>query len=239
MLSRPPPPTPARRGLLSAAALAALSQQPLAAHSQQPLFRAADAASLSLGSALELVHKGSPPQFVDAVLATGRVLYRGEELAVPAILTPAPDLLDAGTYGSDDAARYFERLETCLASAQALARPSTGHIGVARLEAAAAWGHVCSVWPLGRRLCYVYPTRRADFWPCDTAADGGDRLQGVVGGVCSEGYGIDRGLATALVEGHEVLFATSRGSSFVAIPSKVCSAKELLAKLELMRTRRP
>ena len=39
------------------------------------------------------------------------MIYRGvPELAAPAILSEAPDLLDAGTYGDPAAAAYFTQL---------------------------------------------------------------------------------------------------------------------------------
>ena len=88
-----------------------------------------------------------------------------------------------------------------------LARPSSGHIAVARREAAALWGDAVSVWPLGRALHYVWPRARDDFWP----ATADEAAQGV------RACRVDEGLAEALKLGREVLFASEGSADFIAI----------------------
>ena len=120
------------------------------------------------------------------------------------MLEPAPDLLLAGTYGSTAALRFFEQLERSLAKTGSVARPSTGHIGVADRALAARWGTPVSIWPLGP-LHYVWPRGRDVFWP-DQADEAG--------------YAIDDALVDALRLRREVLFASADGrSAFVAVPA--------------------
>ena len=96
------------------------------------------------------------------------------------------------------------RLEASLRAVQCPARPSSGHIAVASASAAAAWGQVVSVWPLGRPLHYVTPKAQAEFWP-----------QGRAG---AADVNVDARLTDALRRGSEVLFAAEDGrASFVAV----------------------
>ena len=183
---------------------------------------------LSLTEAVSLISAQCDPTFLTAVRTSGRLLYRGESLlgepSLPAAarLCPPPDLLDLRTYGNDaDALSYFQTLEGTLARRASSARPSTGHIGVARRDAAAAWGAAVSVWPLGR-LHYVWPVARSDFWPL------GEQLQheqpGRTRTKATDEYKVDAGLAEALALGREVLFATEahgsvEASAFAAVPA--------------------
>ena len=200
---------PASRRLVLAAATA----QPLAL---SPL---RGGRALSLDQAITLVRERGCPAFVAAARSSGRLLYRGEADARPAaLLRPAPDLLRLDTYGDRRALRYFQRLERSLASS---ARPSNGHVGVSRIDEAAVWGAATSVWPIcaNDELGYVWPEDRSTFW---SAAEGGaSRLVQ------------DAGLADALRRGHEVLFASTRGSEYVGIAAseddRVIDALGLLA----------
>lgn len=170
---------------------------------------AANAHCLSLSQAVAQIRHSCDPAFLSAVRTSGRFLYRGEDALgslwndVPAgpaaVLCPEPDLLLPGTYGDEDdgALDYFRALEQTLARAGG-ARPSTGHIGVARREAAAPWGEVCSIWPLGRPLRYAWPRARPDFWPREQS----DAVES------QDAYRLDDGLAEALSLGREVLFST-------------------------------
>lgn len=202
-----PPPAPFRRYALFGAASAGAAPPSLSA--AQPL---------SLEQAVEQVLASCDPAFLSAVRQSGRFLYRGESSILPprgadagndgttaaALLCPPPDLLIAGTYGEDDseALAYFKSLErTTLAGSPV--KPSNGHIGVARREAAASWGEASSVWPIGRSLHYAWPAARPDFWPLaepDTASKG------------VKAYRVDTGLVQALQLGREVLFSTDAGT---------------------------
>ena len=182
---------------------------------------------LSLTEAVSLISAQCDPTFLTAVRTSGRLLYRGEallgepSLSAAARLCPPPDLLDAATYGNDaDALSYFQTLEGTLARRASSARPSTGHIGVARRDAAAAWGAAVSVWPLGR-LHYVWPLTRSDFWPLGEQPQ--EEQPGTTRTRATDEYKVDAGLAEALALGREVLFATeghgSVDSAFAAVPA--------------------
>lgn len=183
--------------------------------SERATARPSAAEPLSFANAVSIIQQECDPSFLAAVRASGRFLYRGEDLPTEtpaALLSPPPDLLQLSTYGSRDALAYFERLEGELRQlSQEAARPSVAHIAVPRSEAAAQWGEAVSVWPVGRPLHYVWPRSRDDFWPAsaDEARGGLSRCR------------VDEGLAEALQLGHEVLFASESGSSFVAIPDSV------------------
>ena len=164
---------------------------------------------LSVAQAVAIIRAQCDPTFLRAVRTTGALLYRGESLGQSAaqLLSPAPDLLDVATYGSADALRYFETLESALG--QAVARPSTGHIGVANAEAASQWGAAASIWPLGKPLHYVWPRDRSEFWPAPSTAtqDGG--------------LATDIGLEDALRHGREILFCAESGAAYVALDARL------------------
>jgi hypothetical protein len=182
---------------------------------------------LTLPESVSMIRAGCDPAFLAAIRHSGRMLYRGEDLGEPCILRVAPDLLVKGTYPSDAALTYFSSLEKCLSARGALAKPSTGHIGVADRALAATWGEPASVWPLGR-LSYCWPVDQRDFWPISNAHS----LEELTTHLCDrEAYRVDTGLTTALASGHEVLFSTCRGSSFVAIPAGACGNDELLSAI--------
>ena len=172
--------------------------------------------TLTLGKAIDMIKTGCDPAFLAAVRESGgRFLYRGEDLPAPAaLLSPPPDLLQIDAYGSKEAVSYFEKLESGLGAVKPanVARPSSGHIGVARAEAAAQWGATVSVWPIGQPIRYVWPKTRDDFFPA-SQAEGASALGGV------EACNVDVGLTDALKLGREVLFATGSSNSFVAVSS--------------------
>lgn len=168
-------------------------------------------AELDLSTAAELINTQCPPEFLRAVARSRRFLYRGEGLPQPRVLSPAPDLLQLETYGSQAALDYFMCLETTLA-AGALARPSTGHIGTSRRSDAEVWGAAASVWPInvGVSLAYAWPLQRRVFWPATPSLLAGARCG-------RSALRLDVGLERALTQGHEVLFAAT---SFVAVPAE-------------------
>ena len=106
---------------------------------------------LSLEQALALIRMECDPAFIAAVRESGgQFLYRGETLPnTAALLAPPPDLLQLDTYSSRAAVNYFWQLERGLEAGHVPARPSSGHIAVARAEAAAQWGETVSVCACG------------------------------------------------------------------------------------------
>ena len=197
-----------------------------------------DASQSVLTDMAKTIVRQTPPSFLDAVLGSGCMLYRGETVSRPIILSPPPDLLLAGTYSDgdhkdvdsrngetheennpidddddddDDALIYFRCLERRLAISGSTALPSNGHIGTSKLEDAATWGPVVSVWPFGNELAYVWSEESSAFFPASSCND--------------SAYVINNRLQTALQKGTEVLFATRDktnrwSSSFFAVPTK-------------------
>ena len=164
---------------------------------------------LDFSKVVELINTLCPAQFKRAVASSRRFLYRGEGLLQPTVLSPAPDLLELNTYGTESALRYFSCLETMLVAQGTQARPSTGHIGTSCREEGEAWGAAASIWPICvPTLAYVWPLHRRRFYPApgQPACDG-DRPGAL---------GLDVGLARALAREHEVLFAAR---SFLAVPA--------------------
>jgi len=210
----------ARRLVCQSLAAVPLWVPPVHSHGawyQSGAVRLSSARRLTLAQAFALIKGECDPAFLGAVCESGgRFLYRGEELpATAALLDPPPDLLQLDTYGSSEALAYFQRLERGLSDQSSAARPSSGHIAVARVEAAAMWGDAVSVWPLGMPLHYCWPRARTDFWP---VAEGKQSV-GTLGG--AEMCNVDRGLSEALQTGREVLFAAERGARFVAISASM------------------
>ena len=182
----------------------------------------------SLGSAQDaaaLIRAECDPRWLDGIRSgSGALLYRGTVgLEAPALVSEPPDLFDAETYGSADAAAFFRRLEAELGDAPV--RPSRGHIGVASSRDAARWGGPASVWPLGETH---YAWRRARgrgdratvFWPREPAAA---PLDGLV---------VDAALGEALATGSEVLFSCAN-NRWVAVP--LALEGELRAGLDLLK----
>jgi hypothetical protein len=212
----PQPPPLHHRALFRQVPPASAADPPPALPAAQPL---------TVEQALDQILTSCDPAFLSAVLQSGRFLYRGESSILTrrdadagasaggaaggaaggpaggaaALLCPPPDLLVAGTYGEDhDADAYFQTLER-VALGRSPVKPSNGHIGVARREAAASWGQPSSVWPIGGALHYAWPAARQNFWP----------LAGPAMAVEGAGaYRVDVGLVQALKLGREVLFAT-------------------------------
>lgn len=162
-------------------------------------------AELDLSTAAELIDAQCPPEFLRAVARSRRFLYRGEGLQQPRVLSPAPDLLQLETYGSQAALEYFMCLETTLAAEGAQARPSTGHIGTSRRADAEVWGAAASVWPInvGASLAYAWPLQRRLLWPATPSLLAGARCERSV-------LRLDAGLERALLQGHEVRLAAAR-----------------------------
>lgn len=154
-----------------------------------------------------------PAAWMRAVRQERRLFYRGEvSVDRPTVLSPPPDLLDMGTYGSPEALEYFQCLERQWPSSGV--RPSAAHIATANGLDAAAWGEVVSVWPLGKEsLSYVWRKDHDVFYPP---------------GICdANDYVHDEHLEVALRQGKEVMWSTLASpkydrppSCFLAVPSK-------------------
>jgi len=106
----------------------------------------------------ECIRQQCVPAIAAVREAGGELLYRGapRDVNVPKKFNEDPDLLDPATYGENGAAyfrrleRYIERLDAAgKADSEKGVRPSNGHIAVANLGEAAAWGQACSCWPIG------------------------------------------------------------------------------------------
>lgn len=180
----------------------------------------------------KFIISSTPRDFREAVAQSNHFLYRGEEQRkrpppqmAGQVCSPTPDLLLKETYKDENAVLYFQCLEDYLTKEAVTARPSTGHIGTPVIRDAGQWGDVVSVWPLGDQMSFVYPKNEKTFFPDCT---------------CEAPYVMNHDLATALVEGKEVLFASwysktesSPSSSFLVVPQK--NDKRLKRILESMQ----
>ena len=176
---------------------------------------------LSLVEAINIISKNCDRDFLKTILKTNKFLYRGEDVAAGIqILKPAYDLFLPETYGSTDAVDYFQCLEDrqqLLASRKyrgidkaTQIKPSIGHIATSVLSEASQWGGAVSVWPLANPLRYVWLENRRLFYP--TGRDGGGDSICIADVPC-----VNKGLDSALVKGHEVMFS----GDFMAIPSQL------------------
>lgn len=115
---------------------------------------------------------------VDAVNATGHLLYRGDDrnltLQTPNVQRLSPDLLSFDTYKSPVALDYFNSIDGAMASRGMLVRPSIGHIATSDIVAAGQWGVPVSVWPIDpfSYLSYKYDT---NLWEEEWATPQGKR----------------------------------------------------------------
>lgn len=182
--------------------------------------------TISLDSAVELICESTPAAFRRATKQTERFLYRGVDDQSIHIENPLADLLIPGTYEDKDALAYFQYLEDIL---PVECRPSIGHVATSNSEEAANWGEIASVWPLGKRISYVWPKDRELIFPY------GENLE--------EEMVINKSLEGALLEPREVLFASSGisgkmlgvagstdASPFLCVPKELDMA--LLSKLK-------
>lgn len=126
---------------------------------------------ITFQQALELINKGCPMEYIDAVKKSGHLLYRGESLPVQTnrascyILELSPDLLSPQTYGCSRAMEYFQALEECSSH---IVRPSTSHIASSSLQDASLWGNPVSIWPIGTSFFYAFPKQHPDFVGCNS-----------------------------------------------------------------------
>ena len=184
---------------------------------------------LTLEDAIGIIARHTTPPFLHAIRSAGgnKPLYRGENTnGECALMTPKPDLLLLDTYGDANALEYFRGLETLLtemeeqsattvndngdahvnacnvdsaANGVFVAKPSTGHIATSSALEAQNWGDPMTVWPLGKELSFVYPTRRKLFYQDSTTTARKDTC---------EDLQVNCNLKEALEGGKEVMFAT-------------------------------
>ena len=197
---------------------------------------------IPLNDAIDLIEKHTPDIFLDGVRsAGGRPLYRGESEAGCAILRPEPDLLLPDTYSDAEALTYFRELETFLTDLEnvadkdgrknvprtLVAKPSTGHIATPSLEEAGNWGTPMTVWPIGKELSFVYPTRRKLFYDSSIPTSS----------LRKDDYQVNSNLKEGLLGEKEILFATRDAfglvsSAFLVVPDAY--SRKLLSALNLL-----
>eukprot|EP00802_Teleaulax_amphioxeia_P023370 Tamp_23940.p2 GENE.Tamp_23940~~Tamp_23940.p2 ORF type:complete len:131 (+),score=7.25 Tamp_23940:435-827(+) len=97
------------------------------------------------------------------------------------------------------------------AVAAKLVRPSNGHIAVAEVVEAAAWGQACSCWPVGD-LDYLYLGSSRLLYPPDPAPrPGPSSASGAEEEMFVQDLRVNTYLGTALRQGQEVMFRAEDG----------------------------
>lgn len=181
----------------------------------------------SVDAALDLIDRSCNRRFLHAVVASDyNFLYRGLpsggiDAQSPTIRVEPCDLLDPETYGSEEAASYFRKLDESMKSNGSPILPSNGHLGVTCPKAAAEWGGIAaSVWPLGGDddddggVHFAWFESGGEFWPRQTKSGGAAADGIIVDGVDCGRLSLDDALVG---DRWEVMFRADRG--FLAVPS--------------------
>ncbi len=117
------------------------------------------------------------------------------------------DLLDVETYGSDEAATYFQSLEVQMNANRLSIRPSNSHIGSTCPVEAAKWGTAVSIWPLGEQgVQFAWLEKGGLFWPVTSS-----RSRAISH---SDGSGLSEALRG---DAWEIMFRADNG--FLAVPA--------------------
>lgn len=179
-----------------------------------------------INESVQIILSHVDESFLRQILDSGKFLYRGRENfsntfdrhSQISVSNSKPDLFDLGTYDDARAIQHFKDLEITLSSLDSTALPSNSHIATPILTDAGQWGTPVSIWPLEKTIHYVWNRKDKLFWPAT--------LNNVRRGIV-----VDSDLASALVDGHEVMF---KAESFLEIPStfdNTLRSKLLQAKL--------
>lgn len=193
----------------SASAVESIPSQGTTANNIRPL--------KSVREAVDLIGTSCNKRFLYNVVASDyNFLYHGldpQEAAAPSIMVSKPcDLLNPETYGSEEAAAYFARLDKRMAGElKSPVRPSNGHLATTCPKAAGDWGVAASIWPIGEdNVHFAWYADGGLFWP---------RPEGASQDIIVDGRDCGKmSLEDALSgDNWEVLF---RADKFVAIPVK-------------------
>lgn len=124
------------------------------------------------------------------------------------VITDEPfDLLDVETYGSDEAATYFQSLEVQMNANRLSIMPSNSHIGSTCPIEAAKWGTAVSIWPLGEQgVQFAWLEKGGLFWPVTSS-----RSRAISH---SDGSGLSEALRG---DAWEIMFRADNG--FLAVPA--------------------
>jgi len=175
----------------------------------------------TIDDAIRVIDASCDRTFLHAVVASDyRFLYRGVDPALagispsPTVRTEPCDLLDPSTYGSEEAAKYFSRLDDAMQRRGSPVLPRNGHLATTSAEEAARWGQAASVWPLGEGAHFAWYADGGTFWP-DHRNDGAGAADVIVDGVdCGR-----MNLVDALEgESCEILFHANR---FLTVPASM------------------
>ena len=233
-------PLGSRRQLLLGAPAAVVAS---AAFAGQPVESSAERLTAlgSVDEAVALINAETDSRFIDGVKRSGGgFLYRGVIGAPsgrPCLVLSPPDLLNPSTYGSTDAAEYFQALDVELTEARSPVGPRNGHIATPDSRAAASWGQPASIWPLGATHHAYYRDVQGQggrargtllYPPPLPPVRAGDAGGGAGRSAASMGLVVDGDLAGAIRDGDEVMLAATRGigvgggsggsMAFVAVP---------------------
>ena len=132
------------------------------------------------------------------------------------------DLLSPETYGSNEAAEYFQSLENEMTAKRLPIKPSIGHLGTTCPKEAAQWGMAASIWPLGEEgVEFAWLENGGLFWPINES-DMKKKRRIVTTTTMNTGGGRKRGdvqLANALQgDAWEIMLRADDG--FLAVPTE-------------------
>ncbi len=179
---------------------------------------------LNLGTTKEVaqyIKKYANQYFLRSVIESDyNFLYRGQLVdknSCGIVIKDEPfDLLDVDTYGSIEAASYFQSLEVQMNANGLSIRPSNSHMGTTCPLEAAKWGTAVSIWPIGDKINsvqFAWMEEGGLFWPIPTSKMSKPRIISH-----SDGTHKSDGLSDALRgDAWEIMFRADNG--FLAVPA--------------------
>lgn len=169
----------------------------------------------------QYIKKYANQYFLSSVIESDyNFLYRGQLVdknSCGIIIKDEPfDLLDVDTYGSIEAASYFQSLEVQMNANGLSIRPSNSHMGTTCPLEAAKWGTAVSIWPIGEQfgsVQFAWMEEGGLFWPIPSSTLSKPRTI-----AHSDGTHKSDGLSDALRgDAWEIMFRSDNG--FLAVPA--------------------
>ena len=169
----------------------------------------------------QYIKKYANQYFLSSVIESDyNFLYRGQLVdknSCGIVIKDEPfDLLDVDTYGSIEAASYFQSLEVQMNANGLSIRPSNSHMGTTCPLEAAKWGTAVSIWPIGEQfgsVQFAWMEEGGLFWPIPSSTLSKPRTI-----AHSDGTHKSDGLSDALRgDAWEIMFRSDNG--FLAVPA--------------------
>lgn len=145
-------------------------------------------------------------------------VVNGNALSAIIINNEPYDLLDPGTYQSNESAAYFQSLEYEMRGMPI--KPSNGHLATTCPKEAAQWGRAASIWPLGEEgVDFAWLEEGGLFWPINKTKLNAKKRKIVTSSAVSSGTK-QKDLADALQgDAWEVMFRADNG--FLVVPAEL------------------